>query len=109
MYPNLLKLVTSVSSLLGVSSSAAELLLQEYKWNQEQLVSSYFLNPEDALIRAHAKINPKDANAASSTSPGSESCFICMEDFSEANGPTYSLSCGHAFHRYVRKDIAVNS
>ena len=101
MYPNLLKLVTSVSTILGVSNSVAELLLQEFKWNQEQLLALYFQSPEATLVQAHVTVDPQSTVPAAD----GESCFICMEDFSEANGGVFSLTCGHAFHRLVRKSI----
>lgn len=105
MYPNLLKLVTSVSNILGVSNSVAELLLQECKWNQEQLLAMYFQNPEAALVQAHVTVDPKSNVPAAD----GDSCFICMDDFSEANGGVFSLVCGHAFHRSVKQYYLVTT
>jgi hypothetical protein len=99
MYPNLLKLVTSVSSLLGVSSSAAELLLQEFKWSQERLLACYFQSPEEALVKARGKLDHPSGGGAQAPAASSDSCFICMDDFSVANGATFSMACGHEFHR----------
>ena len=100
MYPNMLKLVNSVTSVLGVDSSTAELLLQAFQWNQENLIANYFQNAEKALIEAHAVVDPHDDPPAG----GDMMCFICMDDFSEENGPTYSMACGHKFHRQAASD-----
>ena len=98
MYPHLLKLVMSVSSLLGVSGDEAELLLQHFKWNEERLLaSSFFQDPTVVLIQARVHVDGKPSQCVKRVE--CESCFICMDDFSDENDSGFSLSCGHRFHR----------
>ncbi|KAK2871863.1 hypothetical protein FQN49_002751 [Arthroderma sp. PD_2] len=85
--------INEVSSILGLPSESAAILLRFSRWNREKLIESYMDHPEKTLEEAGLgstfSLNPK-----TEVMPGFM-CEICCEDGSDLQ--TYAMRCGHRF------------
>jgi ariadne-1 len=95
--------IRDVSSVLGVTPGSASLLLRRYKWNQDDLVSRYWEDPE-SVCRDAGVPSPGAPSAEVASMPWSRTmagsvCAICREVGDAPGGAVTvsALACGHAF------------
>lgn len=99
--------VEDVSSVLGIEPDETEMLFQEYKWNKERLMESFFSDPQFLtkhglenrnmpLIRKRLA-NGIDFSTAAGTANG-VFCNICRDVISDGKN-LFGLVCDHYFCR----------
>lgn len=84
--------VQEVCEFLCLEPHDAQVLLQHFKWDKNELLERYSSNPEkvckDAGLKLHSTSNKPKVTSIT--------CSICDEDVTEAQGFT-ALSCDHYF------------
>mmetsp|Transcript_24078 Transcript_24078/g.36424 ORF Transcript_24078/g.36424 Transcript_24078/m.36424 type:complete len:334 (+) Transcript_24078:231-1232(+) len=101
--PEMKRRLDDVTEVLGVSASAAAVLLREHNWSKEVLLESFYDSPEKLQRKygVNARCNPVTLKKSTNT------CTICYED----DLPMIAMPCGHEFcnecwKHYVENAIA---
>jgi ariadne-1 len=90
--PEMNALCKDVCEVLGISLSAASVLLNTFQWSKETLLEQY-MNDSDQILKKSGVYN-RCVNAISSSGTAStRTCFICFDDTNQM----LSMPCGHAF------------
>lgn len=85
--------ISNVSTKLGITSSAAGVLLKHCRWKEDDLFANYEKNSAELCAAAnitcslYSVMKPSDAPSRQMT------CEVCFGDVLESG--TFSLNCGH--------------
>lgn len=117
--PRMKKLVAEVAGLLDLDTDSAQVLLQQFRWNKEKLLDSFFANTDKIMEDSGLDLYSNTLIAFKSSSPnkGDElkksinqkfQCRICYDD-ADLN-ESFALGCEHTFCRpcyseYLRMQI----
>ncbi|KAG5677911.1 hypothetical protein PVAND_007627 [Polypedilum vanderplanki] len=84
------ELVEKLSNTLKITPSLAKVLLNEHKWNLNDIVERYRDNASNLLVSSHIK-----GGHGKKVTHGTLLCPVCIQ--SQASDKFQSLSCGHSF------------
>mmetsp|Transcript_21552 Transcript_21552/g.30186 ORF Transcript_21552/g.30186 Transcript_21552/m.30186 type:complete len:542 (+) Transcript_21552:54-1679(+) len=95
MMPIMKNIITDVSGLFNVPSSAAAVLLREYKWNKERLVETFFAGQNKILEKCGVESRCNSTRCDLIESTTRRDCEICYEDYT--SNEMLRMPCGHEF------------
>jgi ariadne-1 len=92
--PEMNVLCKDVCEVLGISLSAASVLLNAFHWSKETLLERY-MNDSDQILKKSGVYNRCMNGTPNSTmnATGTRTCFICFDETNQM----FSMPCGHAF------------
>jgi hypothetical protein len=83
----------SISEVLGITVSEAEILGAAYDWDVTAVVSNYVR--DSAKTRGDAGLSVIPSRAPAVTLPGTVSCIVCTDEVD--GSAAFALWCGHTF------------
>ncbi|AGO13251.1 AaceriAFR104Wp [[Ashbya] aceris (nom. inval.)] len=98
--------VSHLAPIIGLADTDIILLLQDYKWNESQLIEAYMEDPSKVLSSAGLRDSSEEEQGSISrlSAQANFTCQICYTDYS--NAETFALPCGHeycisCYRRYI--------
>uniref|UniRef100_A0A7S2IJU9 RBR-type E3 ubiquitin transferase n=1 Tax=Helicotheca tamesis TaxID=374047 RepID=A0A7S2IJU9_9STRA len=125
LQPTMKQQLFEVVEVLGIPSSAASVLMREFRWSKEQLLEEFTNNPDrvKTLCGVYNRCNTKKTSeqpsarrsyskysiySRPSTPEKMRFCEICFEDGGFAPEDMISMPCGHEFCRDCWRGFANN-